>query len=275
MIPKSVRSGYLSGGMNLLLKWNVKHPMTFTKEELTAVEKTIAARRTFKVIGDVANPVTFDLEVDERCRALVRSAVRAADAAPFHYDRNLDGVAQPWRVDILWHDSCQKVAANFHQWFDNVKPGNKLPSMLSACGACAVVSWLPQFEDVPEGSGARFSDSGEALPAKAKQTQIDQEHLAATSAYVQNLLLLLTASNMGTYWSSGGQFRDDTMKEKIGVKKSGSVLAAVFVDFLSVGAGQGDATKSTQGSLERIPGKLANKRAPMERWVSEVSIDQI
>ena len=246
--------------------------MTFTKDELTAVEKAVAARRTFKVIGDVANPVSFEAELDERCRDLVRAAVGAADAAPFHYDRNFNGVAQPWRVDILWHDACQKVASNFYQWFDNVKPGNKLPGMLSACGACVVVSWLPQFEGAQEGD---VSSTGEALPAKAKQIQIDQEHLAATSAYVQNLLLLLTASNMGTYWSSGGQFREDAMKQKIGVEKSGSVLAAVFVDFLGSGAGQGDAAKSTQGSPERIPGKLANKRAAMESWVSEVSIDQI
>jgi nitroreductase len=259
----------IGGSMNPSLKWNIEAPMKFTKEELSAVEKAVAARRTFKVIGDVAKPVSFDAEFDERCRDLVRAAVRAADAAPFHYDRNFDGVAQPWRVDILWHDSCHKVAGNFYQWFDNVKPGNKLPGMLSACGACVVVSWLPQFEGLQNQD--TFS-SGEALPAKAKQIQIDQEHLAATSAYVQNLLLLLTASNMGTYWSSGGQFRDDTMKEKIGVEKSGIVLAAVFVDFFGGGAGQRDAANSSQGSPERIPGKLANKRAPMERWVSEVRI---
>ena len=246
--------------------------MTFTKDELAAVKKAVATRRTFKVIGDVTNPVSFEAELDEQYRDLVRAAVCAADAAPFHYDRNFNDVAQPWRVDILWHDACQKVAANFYQWFDNVKPGNKLPGMLSACGACVVVSWLPQFEGAQEGDD---SGSGDALPAKSKQIQIDQEHLAATSAYVQNLLLLLTASNMGTYWSSGGQFRQDAMKQKIGVEKSGSVLAAVFVDFLSGGAGQGDAPKTTQESTERIPGKLADKRAPMERWVSEVTIDQI
>ena len=44
--------------------------MTFTKEELAAVEKAVAARRTFKVIGDVADPVSFDSELDERCRDL-------------------------------------------------------------------------------------------------------------------------------------------------------------------------------------------------------------
>lgn len=253
--------------------------MNFTQDELAAVEKAVVSRRTFKVIGDVANPVSFEPELDERCRASVRGAVRAADAAPFHYDRSFNGVAQPWRVDILWHDSCQKVAANFHQWFDDVKPGNKLPGMLSACGACVVVSWLPQFEGLPRESVAEtVSPSGEALPAmpaKEKQIQIDQEHLAATSAYVQNLLLLLTASNMGTYWSSGGQFRTDTMKQRLGVEESGSVLAAVFVDFLGDGAGQGGATQSTKVSPERVPGKLASKRAAMERWVSEVSAQQI
>ncbi len=246
--------------------------MTFTKDELAAVEKAVLSRRTFKVIGDVADTVSLDAELDERCRALVRRAVGAADAAPFHYDRNFDGVAQPWRVKILWHDACQKVAAHFCQWFDNVKPGNKLPGMLSACGACVVVSWLPQFEGAFEGS---VSNPGQALPPKEKQIQIDQEHLAATSAYVQNLLLLLTASNMGTYWSSGGQFRSEAMKQRLGVENSGSVLAAVFVDFLPSGEGQGNATQQAKGAPERVPGKLASKRAPMERWVSEVSIDQI
>jgi len=77
--------------------------MTFTTDELAAVQKAVATRRTFKVIGDVADPVSFDSKLDERCRDLVRAAVSAADAAPFHYDRNFNGVAQPWRVDILWH----------------------------------------------------------------------------------------------------------------------------------------------------------------------------
>ncbi len=245
--------------------------MAFTQDELAAVEKTVAARRTFKVIGDTVDPVSFDDQFDQRCRALVRSAVRAADAAPFHYDRNFGGVAQPWRVDILWHDSCQKIAANFHQWFDDVKPGNKLPGMLSACGACVIVSWLPQFSGC---STEDVSVSGQALPAKDKQIQIDHEHLAATSAYVQNLLLLLTASNMGTYWSSGGQFRTDAMKQRIGLEEAGSVLAAVFVDFLSDGAGQGDASKPTKVAPERVPGKLANKRAAAESWLAEIGIDQ-
>jgi nitroreductase len=246
--------------------------MNFTTDELAAVKKVVAARRTLKVIGDVANPVSFDSADDQRCRDLVRAAVNAADAAPFHYDRNYDGVAQPWRVDILWHDSCQKVAANFYQWFENIKPGNKLPGMLSACGACVVVSWLPQFDAAPAGD---VSAAGGSMPSKAKQIQIDQEHLAATSAYVQNLLLLLTASNMGTYWSSGGQFRDDAMKQKIGVEKSGSVLAAVFVDFLVGTNGRGDVPRTTQKAPVGIPGKLANHRAAMQRWASEVDIDQI
>ena len=76
------------------------------------------------------------------------------------------------------------------------------------------------------------------------------------------------------YWSSGGQFRTDAMKERIGIEKAGRVLAAVFVDFLGGGAGQGDAAKSAQTAPQRIAGKLANKRAPTQRWVSEIAIDQ-
>ena len=56
--------------------------MTFTKDELAAVEKAVAARRTFKVIGDVANPVSFDNEQDERCRELVRACLLYTSTLP-------------------------------------------------------------------------------------------------------------------------------------------------------------------------------------------------
>ncbi len=238
--------------------------MNFSMQELAAVERAIAARRTWKVIGDPANPIAFAPDVDQRCRTLVRNAVKAADAAPFHYDRNYCGVPQPWRVDILWHETCQVIAGKFFDWFEDIKPGNKLPGMLSSCGACVVVSWLPQFEDA-----SNRQTSASDLPARSKQIQINQEHLAATSAYVQNLLLMLTASNMGTYWSSGGQFRQDTMKTRLGIDPAGSVLAAVFVDF------QLADQRSTEPARERIAGKLANKRAAMDQWATEINIGDI
>lgn len=223
----------------------------FTPEDLKTVIRVVQQRRTFKVMGDVEGPVQIDSQTAQKNRTIVLESVKAADSAPFHYDRQCDNVPQPWRVNILWHQSCQKVASNFYQWFDDVKPGNKLPSMLSACGACVLVSWLPQFDG-----------AGDEEIAKSKQIQIDQEHLAAASAYVQNLMLLLTAANMGTYWSSGGQFRTREMMDRLSMSAPRQLLAAVFVEFPET---NGDAT-------QRVPGKLADARANLEHWMDVVQL---
>jgi len=226
-------------------------PDAFTPEDFQTVTRVVQQRRTLKVIGDVDAPVVVDSPMAIKCRDIVLRSVQTADSAPFHYDRSCDNVPQPWRVNILWHETCQKVAANFYQWFEDVKPGNKLPSMLSACGACVLVSWLPQFDG-----------EGDEAFTKSKQIQIDQEHLAATAAYVQNLLLLLTAADMGTYWSSGGQFCTRSMMDRLSMEAGRQLMAAVFVEFPAT---NGD-------SVQRLPGKLAGKRAGVESWMSVVEL---
>ena len=114
----------------------------------------IKQRQTFKVLaGSPANQAiaeTTDLLTEEQriaADAQVIQAIRDAGWAPFHYDRAADGMAVPWRVEWLPQAKCHEVAANFFQWFDVVKPNNKLPSMLNACGSLVLVSWLPQFTD--------------------------------------------------------------------------------------------------------------------------------
>lgn len=228
----------------------------FTPEDLQTLTRIVRKRRTFKVMGDVDAPVLIDGPTAEKYRAIVLESVKSADSAPFHYDRQCDNVPQPWRVNILWHDSCQQVAANFYHWFDDVKPGNKLPSMLSACGACVLVSWLPQFSD------SDAQDAGLSMIPKVKQIQIDQEHLAAASAYVQNLMLLLTAANMGTYWSSGGQFRTRAMMDRLLMAAPRQLLAAVFVEF----------PKTNTNEIQRVPGKLAEARSRSEAWLDIVQL---
>jgi len=223
----------------------------FTPEDFQTLTRVVQQRRTLKVMGDVDAPVQIDSQTAEKNRARVLQAVKAADSAPFHYDRHCDNVPQPWRVNILWHQSCQIIASNFYQWFDDVKPGNKLPSMLSACGGCVLVSWLPQIDG-----------GGDEAFTRSKQIQIDQEHLAATSSYVQNLLLLLTAANMGTYWSSGGQFCGRPMMDRLAMEAGQQLLAAVFVEF-----------PGTNGNaVQRLPGKLADKRAGAESWMNVVQL---
>lgn len=207
----------------------------------------IKRRQTWKVLAPVDQPVTHPAETLEHGDRKLGEAISAAGWAPFHYDRAANEISEPWRVHVLNQTKCQALAIEFPTLFTDVKPTNKLPGMLSACGALALVTWLPQFSH-----GAR--SEGEAT-AKEKQIQVDEEHLAATSAFVQNLLLLLTAEGLGTYWSSGGQFRTPTMFAHLQIPAEERLLAAVFVDY---------SIENT--SAERISGKLRDQRSPSDKW---------
>ena len=125
-----------------------------------------------------------------------------------------------------------------------MKPSNKIPKMLSACGALVLATWIPQFYDLDE--------------CKPAQTATDEEHLAAASAMVQNLLLMLTAHGMGTYWSSGGQLGSELCFDRLGIPRSERLLAAVFVEY----------PEMQDEPLERLPGKHRDRRST--GWIREL-----
>ena len=231
-------------------------PQCFPDIDTDSLAELIRSRVTLKVLDDVESPIQISDEVAAANNSKVISAVQSAGWAPFHYDRAVDGMAEPWRAHILWHQECQTVAQEFHGWFDDVKPSNKLPKMLSACGALVLVTWIPQFQGV--GSDQK---SGEEL-TKEKQLQVDEEHLAAASAMVQNLILLLTAQSMGTYWSSGGQFRTAAMFEKLGIPTSERLLAALFVEY----------PETLSDAKERLPGKQRSNRSTTFQWMREIEL---
>lgn len=221
----------------------------------------IRSRITLKVLDDVESPVLISDSVAATNNAKVLAAIQSAGWAPFHYDRAVDGIAEPWRAHVLWHQDCQKVARQFHDWFDDVKPNNKLPKMLSACGALVLVTWIPQFRNQAEPSNPT-APPNDAEPSKEKQLQVDEEHLAATSAMVQNLILILTAQSMGTYWSSGGQFRTSAMFEKLGISNNQRLLAALFVEY----------PQTIDEPKERLPGKQRSNRSTDSKWLREVEL---
>ena len=219
--------------------------------EYSTVSDVIQRRRTWKVLADPASPRVLPDDLRARLDPLVRDAVIQSGWAPFHYSRNHDGVAVPWRFHIIHSQMCRELAKKLPDWFQDIKPNNKLPAMLSACGALVLVNWLPQFDEET---------------ANLKQVQINEEHLAAASAAVQNLLLLLTAAGLGTYWSSGGFFRSSEMAAKLGIEPAEKLIAAVFIDYLPEQAMEG---------FEKIGGKHRDSREPHLEWVSEVdSLEQ-
>ena len=228
------------------------------EEHLSAqsLSELIRSRITLKVLGEVDSPVQISPEIAAANNPKVLAAVQSAGWAPFHYDRAADGIAEPWRAHILWSQQCQQVAKEFYHWFEDVKPNNKLPMMLSACGALILVTWIPQFR-----SDAGAQTSGEDL-TKEKQLQVDEEHLAATAAMVQNLILILTADAMGTYWSSGGQFRTQAMFEKLGIDSHQRLLAALFVEY----------PETTDQPKDRLPGKQRSNRSVDSQWLREVTL---
>lgn len=212
--------------------------------QLESVRSTIRARQTFKVLGDVDSPLQFGSSKAED--QFVLQAIEDAGWAPFHYDRKCGGIPEPWRCHILWHQSCRKIAESMPQWFTDMKPTNKLPSMLSACGALVLVTWIPQ--------------TSKEIADPAKLISNNEEHLSATAAFVQNLLLLCTSAGFGSYWSSGGQFKTTTMFEKLSIDLNQKLSGAIFIEY----------PQSKSLGLERLAGKNRAKRTQAGEWSREI-----
>ena len=213
--------------------------------------KIIRERQTWKVLGDINAPIQFPRETIEDCNEKVKGAIANAGWAPFHYDRSVGGVAEPWRVHFLGVETCRRLACEFPNWFTDQKPSNKLPAMLSACGAVVLVNWLPQFRGVT-------SATERELPPEKKR-QVDDEHLCATAAFIQNLLLLLTAEGLGTYWSSGGQLGSAKMFGELGISEQERLAGAIFIEY----------QQRSGRVVERLEGKNRSRRSVMKYWLKE------
>ncbi len=221
--------------------------MNNSNSKWKSVRTTIQSRQTFKVLGLENSPTAFDNPQSEN--EFVRQAVADAGWAPFHYDRKIDGIPEPWRCHILWNQTCRQIAQRMPEWFSDMKPTNKLPAMLSACGAVVLATWIPQTQ-------GEISD-------QEKLVAVNEEHLAATAAMIQNLLLLCTSAGYGTYWSSGGQFKSSTMFEKLSIDSNQKLAGAVFIEY----------PRSQSLELERLPGKNRDKRTSATCWTHEINLN--
>ena len=183
-----------------------------------AVEEVIRARRTEKVLCEVEEHQEVPPELAATHKQTLLHCLETAGWAPFHYPRNVDGIAEPWRAHLVVGDALKKAANHLA---NELKLTSKEPKLTAACNALVLVTWLP------EGAGSE--------EATAKQLEVrrarDEEHLAAASAMVQNFLLMLTAHGMGNYWSSGGAYRGAEMFEFLAIPKEEKLLAAVFIEY--------------------------------------------
>jgi nitroreductase len=212
------------------------------------VEQVIHSRKTEKVLSQLEDAKPVPADVDALHRPQVMDAIKTAGFAPFHFARTPE-VAEPWRAHVLWQEQAMKTA---HHLCDELGVQSKEPLLLAGCSAAVIVTWLPEF-DGP-------TSKPRSAAVLEEQRIRDEEHLAAASAMVQNLLLMLTAHGMGTYWSSGGRLRKPDLFEYLGIPQEERFLAGLFIEF----------PEMMDDSKQRKPGSHRDKRS--DAWVREVGL---
>lgn len=217
-----------------------------TVDSANLVDQTIRERKTLKVLATGPCEVMLDSDEIQRRDQDVLECIEFSGWAPFHYDRKQDDLAEPWRYAVLFHRQCRLLSEEFFDIFTDIKPSNKLPRMLNACGALVLVNWLPEKESE--------SNAG-------KITQVNEEHLAAASAATQNLMLSLEARGMGTYWSSGGVLGSRDYYDRIGMDPEARLIAAVFVNYPGLYPAE---------NMEIISGKNREKRSSWDKWTKVI-----
>ena len=96
---------------------------------------------------------------------------------------------------------------------DNNIDGGKIVQMLNTASALIQATWIPE-------------------PLENDEIQLNQkniEHIAATSAAIQNLLLVTTEKNYETYWSSGGSLREKAFKKLLNIPINEQLLGSIFI----------------------------------------------
>ena len=212
------------------------------------IEDIMRARVTEKVLGTLENRSSVPPEIEAKNRPLIEDAIAASGWAPFHYPRNVDKLSEPWRAHVLWNQEVRKLSRFLS---DDLQLTIKEPQLAAASRVPILVTWIP------ENATSSIGQCDDPIVFR------NEEHLAAASAMVQNLLLALTAKGMGNYWSSGGKLRERAAFDYLSIPQLERLLAAVFVEYPEM-------RDSKYGETSRKPGALRDKRS--NEWYRAVSL---
>ncbi|GGF66654.1 nitroreductase family protein [Wenyingzhuangia marina] len=178
-----------------------------------SIKNIIHNRRTLKVLNNEPKPIT-DSEISITD---LEEIIACAGKAPFHYPANKNAIdahqlksVAPWRFYILETKTCRDLAKYYN---DNNIDGGKIVQMLNTATALIQATWIPE-------------------PLENNEIQLNQkniEHIAATSAAIQNILLVATEKNYETYWSSGGSLREDAFKKILNIPINEQLLGSIFI----------------------------------------------
>ena len=230
---------------------------------ITAVDHVIRERRTLKVMRDPSGCQELPADVAADLYAALRDSIEVAGWAPFHKPANKEahlahGPASvvPWRFYVLEKPTCCALLARLRslaQAHSDSKWSraweSKIPRILSGSGAVVLATWLPD----PSATGGA-----------PELTENNQEHIAAASAAVQNLLLAAEARGLRTYWATGGILKDKDVFGWLGIPANQILLGAIFMaptelphDMLETGSWREKRGEPSNWSVWIEPGQLA------------------
>ena len=181
----------------------------------TPLQSLLHQRRTFKALGDQANPLPAAIPDKAQIEEIIAHAARA----PFHYPAergHRENLASPlpFRFYLLDRQTCRTYLKKLEA--DQPQAG-KILKMLAVADALVLTTWLPDPAQNPLPEGQVFEG-----------TLRNQEHLAAAGAAAQNLLLLATEAGFETYWSSGGVLAREQCFADLGILTKELLLGAIF-----------------------------------------------
>ncbi|MEM0996376.1 MAG: nitroreductase family protein [Bacteroidota bacterium] len=216
-------------------------------------DTTIKNRKTQKVLAEA--PFSTDL-AEDKLRALVDELLDLAAHAPYHYPVHRQYIAEkelnstmPFRFYVLGPEKCRATSAYATE--AQIEAG-KLKLMLDAADALFIVTWLPEPSEVNrDGIKRQATYIGNAQ---------NMEHIAATGAAIQNVLIGATARNLPNYWSSGGQLRGPELREYLGIPADEIIAGTVFIF----------PEDAAQRGARIIPGgmrQLGKERDTWSRWI--------
>ncbi|MGB5706363.1 MAG: nitroreductase family protein [Arenicellales bacterium] len=207
------------------------------------IDQIIRRRKTSKMLS--AEPVESSLD-----QKLVQEIIELAGWAPFHLaaspvhrKRLTEASLVPWRFHVLPKQICLSLRQRLLDQGDR----SKVPDMLAAADILIQATWCPD----PDETGAALDEEFEFIP-----TVSNMEHIAATAAAVQNLLLAATARNISTYWSSGGPIRKREVASVLGIPADEVLLGSIFLF----------PKQENYAEVTVRPGKMREKRGAPAAW---------
>lgn len=210
-------------------------------------------RRTYKVIGDTAQPARQpEMKADT-----LDEIILAAGNAPFHYpcDRiHMQTMRSPvpWRCYKLDTTACQDLMHHLIESGDTTK----VPNMLAAAQYLLQVTWLPD-------PGTILGDTTSKEEPVFAGTLRNMEHIAAGSAFIQSVLLGAEQSGFKTYWSSGGPLRGETVFSALEIPMGELLLGSIFL------------FPNEPENAEIKQGNLAGKRGGLSDWSAWREINKV